>query len=442
MTPLFLAAETTESAAAHGPIAHGVELAVLLLSVAAVVAVLTRFIKAPYTIALVVAGLGLALSGLTPHGARITQDLVLVLFLPPLLFQAGLHLRLELLRKVWAPVLLMALPGVVLTAFAVAAAVKPILSSALGAEFATWPIVLLFGVVLAPTDPISVMATFKAVGAPDKLKTVVKGESLFNDGTAVAIFALFKTAVFAGVATGATGDASPAEVSVIDAAISFVTVTGIGTLIGLGLGFIAWLLLRHLEDHTLETAITIALAWGAFVLAEKFHASGVIATVVAALLIGNQGVLHMSSDTRSTLTGFWDSVDFVVNSILFLLIGIELADPAIGGVHRLIQPNILLAAGASFGALLIARAIVSYPVSIALKSHWPSGWKHVVFWSGLKGSLTLALILGLPDGELRAFFAPVAFLVVLASLIGQGLTMPLLMKRVDMGGAEWFGDDH
>lgn len=436
MSPLFLAADTPVESG-HSSLVHSVELAVLLLTIAAVVGVLAKLIKAPYTIALVVAGLALAMSGLAPHGAQMTQDLVLVLFLPPLLFQAGLHVRLELLRKVWAPVLFMAMPGVVITAFGVAAAVKPIFADALGPEIGTWQVAILFGMVMAPTDPISVVATFNALGAPMKLKTTVEGESLFNDGTAVAIFALFKAAVFAGVAGGMMGEAPAPEITFVDATIEFVKVSGLGTLIGLALGFATWLLLRHLDDHTLETAATIALAWGAFVLAEKFHASGVIATVVASLLVANRGVLHLSDESRSTLNGFWTSIDFVVNSILFLLIGFELSDPAIGGVKRLIEPNVLLAAGATFVALLAARALATYPVALLFKRHWPSGWKHVIFMAGLKGSLSLALILGLPDGPVRQFLAPVAFLVVVASLVGQGMTMPLLMRRVDMGTEEW-----
>lgn len=419
-----------------------VELAIMLLSIAAVVAVVTRFLKAPYTLSLVVVGLACAMTGYAPTSARITQDLVLILFLPPLLSQAGLHLRLELLRKVWAPVLVMAIPGVIVTALTVAAAVKPSMTTALGPELATWQLALLFGVVLAPTDPISVMATFNAAGAPRKLKTMVEGESLFNDGTALAVFALLKAAIFAGILMDGAADADAAHsITVLSVVGQFVMVAGLGIVLGLAFGMVAWLLIHHLDDHTLETAITIALAWGVYLVAESVHASGVIATIVAALLIGNDRMLHMSKRTRTTLAGFWDSIDFVINSILFLLIGFELADPAIGGVRRLIEPEVLLTAGIATAALLTSRAIVAYPVMRALKSHWPPGWKHIVFWSGLKGSLTLALILGLPDGAVREFFAPVAFLVVLFSLLGQGLTMPILMRALNVGSDDPSSDE-
>ncbi len=434
MTPLLLGAHTAHAApeAAESAITHSVEVAVGLVAVAAVIGVLVKFIKVPYTVALVLAGLAIALAGGAPAGVFITQDLVLVLFLPPLLFQAGLHTNLDHLRKVWAPVLIMALPGVVVTAFAVAAAVRPFMADALGEHAATWQVALLVGIVLAPTDPISVMAIFKTTGAPEKLKTVVEGESLFNDGTAVGIFTVLKAAVVgaaAGMEGGGTIADAAGQVSIAEVATRFVFMAGVGTVLGLGLGLIAFFLLKKLNDHTLETAITAALAWGAFVLAESIHASGVIAVVVSALILGNYGkTLSMSEETRTTLTGFWDSVDFIVNSILFLLIGFELSDPAVGGAKALLRSDALLTAGAALLALWAARAVLVYPTVLALKRHWPKGWKHVIFWAGLRGSLSLALIIGMPPGPLRAFLTPVVFLVVLASLLLQALTMPALMR--------------
>ncbi len=413
----------------HGAVADAVHVTVGLLAIAAVIGVLTKFVRIPYTIALVLAGVAIAALGLAPEGVFVTQDLVLLLFLPPLLFQAGLHTELSVLRKAWAPVLIMAIPGVLVTSFAVAAAVRPFIADAMGTDANLWLMALLFGVVVAPTDPISVMATFKTAGAPTKLKTVVEGESLFNDGTAVALFLVLKTAVVGVIAGGTQDGEAEAAVSFVEIATSFVTVTGIGTFIGLALGLLTFFLLRRLEDHTLETAITIALAWGSFVVAEMLHASGVIAVVVSALIMGNYGkTFTMSAETRTTLTGFWDSLDFVINSILFLLIGFELTDPAVGGVRRLLDADVMMTAGAAIVAMFVARALLVYPVALTLKSYWPKGWKHVIWWAGLRGSLSLALILGLPPGELRSFLAPVIFLIVLVSLIGQGLTMPLLLR--------------
>ncbi len=449
LRPMFgIAAEMTgrggatlATEAAHGEISRTVSVVVGIVAIACVVGVLTKFVRVPYTVALVLVGLAAAAIEATPTGVLISEELVLLVFLPPLLFQAGLHIDLGLLQRAWLPVALLAVPGVLLTTVLVAMAIRPFLVGELGEAGATWTAALLLGIVLAPTDPISVVATYKSAGVPKTLRTVVEGEALFNDGTAVALFAVLKTAIVAGgvagVAAGVGEDAAhgvaegAGQVEIGAVLSSFVFKAGVGTVLGIGLGGVAFFVLKKLEDHVLETAITIALAWGSFVLAEEMHASGVIAVVVSALIMGNYGKLFsMSDETRRTLTGFWDSMDFLVNSILFLLVGFELSDPAIGGVRGLLRADVLLAAAAVMAALLIARALTVYPVVMATKRHWPRGWKHVIWWSGLKGSLSLALILGLPEGELRRFAAAVAFLVVLMSLLGQVLTMGAFIRWV------------
>lgn len=443
-----------DHAAHHGDgLAHAVHTTIGLLGIAVAIGVLTRFVRLPYTIALVLAGLAIALTDAVPTGAVMTHDLVLLVFLPPLLFQAGLHLDLEHLRRVWLPVLIMALPGVVVSTFLVGttfhllatpdlhAMITP-LSSALGEDTALWVVALLVGVVLSPTDPISVMATFKTTGAPEELKTMVEGESLFNDGTAVAIFALLATIV-GGALTGASGSEASESLEFSAFALNFVRVAGLGTVIGLILGSLAFLLIRILEDHTLETGLTVALAWGSFLIAEHFHASGVIAVVVAALIMGNYGrVLHMSESTQDTVHGFWDTLDFIVNSILFLMIGFELSDPAVGGREAIMDVHVWLVALGALAALLVSRALLTYPVVLLFKRHWPKGWKHVIWWSGLKGSLTLALLLMLPAGELRAYLLPIAFVVVLVSLLGQGASMPLVMRLTGVRGESTTDSTH
>ena len=209
--------------------------------------------------------------------------------------------------------------------------------------------------------------------------------------------------------------------------MQFIKVAGLGVVFGLGFGLIAFWILRRLNDHVLENAITIVLAWGSFIVAEQSGASGVIAVVVAGLIIGNYGTkLAMSDQTVQTINTFWESVDFLINSIVFLLIGFELQD--IGGLSTLLQGEVLLAVAATFGAILVARAIMVYPTALTIGKHWPKGWKHVVFWSGLKGSIPLALVLGLPDGELKQTLVPIAFGVVLVSLLLQGLTVGPLIR--------------
>ncbi len=412
----------------HG-LVSAVSLFVAMLGFAVTVAVLTKFIKIPYTIALVLAGLVVAVLHIAPKDVAITEELVLVLFLPPLLFQAGLHMDLGHLQRKVIPVATLAIPGVLVSMVAGGFAVWSFLPHDVVAQEGVWLPALLFGAMLAPTDPISVLATFKRAGAPTALKTLVEGESLFNDGTGVVLFLILRGAVL--------GTVGVASLSVADGVAEFGQRAGLGLVVGLGFGLIAFWLLARLNDHVLENAITVVLVWGSFIIAEQVRASGVIAVVVAGLIMGNYGSrLAMSEQTRTTIQTFWESIDFIVNSIVFLLIGIELQTIP-GGVRELLNPNVVGAVAATFGALLVARAVMVYPIAYVFGRRWPKGWKHVVLWAGLKGSIPLVLVLGLQGGSaLRAFLVPVAFGVVLVSLLLQGLTIPLLMRWTGVGREE------
>jgi CPA1 family monovalent cation:H+ antiporter len=414
----------------HGLVSDTVALFVALLGFAATVGILTKFVRIPYTVALVLAGLVVAVLHAAPEQVKITEELVLVLFLPPLLFQAGLHLDLGLLQRKALPVTVLAIPGVIVSMVVVGVAIQWLLPDTVTGRWGLWLPALVCGAMLAPTDPISVLATFKRANAPQPLKTLVEGESLFNDGTGVVLFLI----LLGGLAGSHEG-----SISVADGVLQFVRVTGLGVVVGLGLGLIAFWLLTRLDDHVLENAITVVLTWGSFITAEKLGASGVIAVVVAGLIMGNYGSrLAMSKRTRETIHTFWESIDFIVNSIVFLLIGIEL-QVIEAGVVSLIDPVVLLAIGAVYLATLVARGLMVYPLALLYGRHWPSGWKHVVFWAGLKGSIPLALVLGLPLDPLqplREFLVPVVFGVVLVSLLLQGLTIPVLIKAVDVGEEE------
>jgi CPA1 family monovalent cation:H+ antiporter len=326
-------------------------------------------------------------------------------------------------------VTVLAIPGVVVSMVVVALAMQQLLPDHVTGRWGWWLPALLCGAMLAPTDPISVLATFKRAKAPERLKTLVEGESLFNDGTGVVLFL-----ILLGTIAGTGG-----SISVADGILQFVRVTGLGVVVGLGLGLIAFWLLARLDDDVLENAITVVLAWGSFITAERLGASGVIAVVVAGLIMGNYGSrLAMSRRTRETIHTFWESIDFIVNSIVFLLIGIEL-QVIEAGVVKLLDPMVLLAIGAVYLATLVARGLLVYPLALLYGRHWPSGWKHVVFWAGLKGSIPLALVLGLPLEPLRPlreFLVPVVFGVVLVSLLLQGLTIPALIGAVDVGADE------
>lgn len=384
----------------------------LLLIVSALVALAARRLHVPYTVGLVAAGAGLALAHVHT-GAALTGHLLFSALLPPLLFEAALSLSWAELRRDALPILTLATAGVAVSALVVAAGMTLLVHW-------PWPAALVFGVLLAATDPVSVLATFKESGVVGRLRLLVEAESLFNDGVAAVLFALAVT-----YAQGGAGGQS--------GWLTLATATGGGLAVGALCGGAAVLLAgRPTADHLVETALTTAAAYGSFLLADHLHVSGVLATVTAGLVMGNVGALHESDSPfftargREVVLAFWEFAAFVANSLIFLLIGQGNA----GIAFAALGPGVLAVA---VGLVWAGRALTVYPLcALFARSRRRVAWRqqHVLFWGGMRGALALALALSLPPGlAYREQIVIATFSVVAFSIIVQGIAMPFLLKR-------------
>lgn len=384
------------------------ESVMVLLLVALAVALVTRWTKRPYTIALVIWGLILGLIHVFEPIA-LTQELVMGVFLPPLLFEGALHIKEATLRKQSGVIFALALGGTLLTAALVGAAAHLILGLDL-------IVALLLGIIVAPTDPVSVLATFKQAKVDEDLATIVEGESLFNDSIAVVIYMIL---------VGSLGGSS---LSFWDGLVGFLLSVGGGVIIGLGLGLLTSRLMERVDDHLVEVMMTLIAAYGAYLVGEHLHVSGVIAVVAAGLVVGNRGLLKTSSVSRERVVGFWEVVAFLVNSAIFLLIGFELRPDQFSGI--------LLWSALIFAVLQGGRALLVYTLGAVVhrkRGDLPLAWRHVIFWGGLRGAVPVALAIGLPAGLTgRSDLVAITFGVVLISLLGQGLSMPSLLKRLGL----------
>ncbi|MCK4660036.1 MAG: sodium:proton antiporter [Phycisphaerae bacterium] len=402
-------------------IEHATGIYIGLLLLACVVGILTKwFAHVPYTIALTLVGLAVGVFELGPEISEtgFSKELIFFVMLPPLLFQGALHMELNRLMSHFWPILTFSVAGVLISTVVIGGLFY------WAAGIGCFLLALLFGAMITPTDPVSVLALFRECDVPADLKYLVEGESLFNDGTGVVIFSIILEMIVQGQSFHAGW-----------AVLVFVKVAAGGLLLGVVLGWVAFSVMRRFEDHLLENAICLVLAYGSFWLAEFVHVSGVIATVVSGLLMGNFGRrLSMEQKTRETVETFFESVDFLINSFLFILIGIELQTVTLQDLLANLRPL-----GVAVAALLISRAITVYPLYSLLNlvgTQRPRKWAHVLFWGGLRGSIPIALLLGLPDhpalNEYRITFLVSGFGVVFFSLVCQGLTMKPLLRSLKL----------
>jgi monovalent cation:H+ antiporter, CPA1 family len=390
-----------------------------LLGVAMAVAIVARRLRLPYTVGLVATGLALALAHL-PLDIALTHDVLFEVILPPLLFEAALSISWRELKRDLTPVLALSTIGVLIGAGVVATGLIWGLS---------WPLApaLAFGALIAATDPIAVIAMLREAGVTGRLKLVIESESLFNDGAAALLFALILPTLTLSVA--------PTPLWIVSQAL-LIGVGGIA--VGAAVGGLAIVLAGRTDDHLVETALTAVVAYGAFIIAERIGASGVLATVAAGLVMGNLGVLApsdgrfaLSPQGRQSVVVFWEFAAFVANSLVFLLIGLAMADAA--------QRDAGFGAGAIAVVIALAlagRAATVYPIALAFsRSRWAFGWDetHFLWWSGLRGALALALALALPpSAPYRDEILVGAFAVVAFSALVQGLTAGWALRALGL----------
>ncbi len=336
-----------------------------------------------------------------------------------LLFAGALHVNLGDLAKQSRIIGGMATVGVALSTLIVGGLTYA-LTRALGIEL---PLLycFLFGALISPTDPIAVLSLLKTAGVPKSLETKVAGESLFNDGVGVVVFL-----VLLEVATGHV------EVTFGSIATLFLLEAVGGALFGLAAGYLAYLMLRQVDNYQVEVLITLALVTGGYALAGALHLSGPIAIVVAGLLIGNHGrLLAMSDSTRRHLDTFWELIDEILNAVLFVLLGLEL----------LVLPfdrSIFLLATLTIPIVLLARAITvsSFVALLSPLRTFSKGAIPILTWAGLRGGISVALALALPAGPSRDVILQATYAVVVFSILVQGLTIPSLVRRVAVEAEE------
>jgi len=382
------------------------EIIIGLLLIASVVAITARQLRLPYTVGLVL--IGLALTFLTATDVNISPQIILAMLVPPLVFEAAFHIRLDDLRRDFWLIVTLAIPGVILTTLLVGGVV----SWGTGLEI---PAALVFGALVSATDPVSVVALFRRLGVPRRMQLLLEGESLFNDGTAIVMFSIM------------LGIASAGEFNFVVSLRDFIRIAGGGVLIGVALGTLISQFINRIDDPLVETTLTTVLAFGSYLIAESLGVSGVLAVVAAGIVNGNVGPTGMSATTRVVVFNFWEYAAFLANSLVFLLIGLTT------------DVNIMIAnweaiVWAVFAAV-IARAVSIYGFSL-FSREIPYKWKHVLFWGGLRGAIALALALSLPEsGPLvaeRGRLQAMAFGLVLFSLLVQGASTDWLVKRLKL----------
>ena len=386
----------------------------ILFVIASVVAVIARRINLPYTIALVAVGLVLGSLQLL-HPPSLTQELLYTIFLPPLIFEAAIHLRAsELWRDGW-PIATLVIPGVIASTLLTAAVMVPVSIHFAQIDAITWPVGILFGAAVAATDPVAVVSLFNKLGAPRRLRLLIESESLLNDGTSIVVFILAMQYILGHVGT-------PQE-----AAVDFFRIVGFGLLVGMIVGLATAAVMHHLDDAMITITLTTIAAYGSFLIADKLGVSGVMSTVAAGLITGGKGLSEtLFPSIRIATETFWEYIAFAMNSLIFLLMGFAVNLTLLWELF----PIVLIA----YGSVLAARFFIvtgTWAFFYPSRHKFPFSWALVMTWGGLRGALSMVLALSIPDSfALKEVIVTLVFGVVLISIFVQGMTMSPLMKML------------
>ena len=399
-----------------------------LIFAASISAIFVKKARLPYTIGLLIVGIGIGylssrVDMLAPlREVQLTPDIILFLILPTLLFEASINIDSRMLSRNLVPILLLATVGLLISTVIVGFGISAVTPLTLGAA-------LVFGALISATDPVAVIALFKELGVPKRLSTLVDGESLFNDATAIVVFNILIVIITTGTAFSAS--------VVISGVGQFLLVFIGGLLAGVALGAaMLWVIALERSDHMVQAALTSVLAYLAFIVAEHLlEVSGVMAVVAAGILTSWAGTRVFDDSMRRYLTEFWELMAFLANSMIFLLMGLtEYHLFADLGRYNDTLGYILI----GFMLTIIARFLVVYGLTplanrLAPKARVERDDKAVIFWGGLRGAVPLALALGLPaDFEHRIMIIDLTLGVVLMSLLIQGISVGWLLRKLGL----------
>jgi len=388
----------------------------ILFVIASIVAMATRRLNLPYTIALMAVGLVLGSLHLLdpPH---LTQELLYAVFLPPLIFEAAIHIKFSDMQKDLLPITTLVIPGVILSTLVTAAVMIPVSVHFTQIDTITWPLGILFGAAVAATDPVAVVAIFQRLGVPRRLRLLIESESLLNDGTSIVVFILALHYIQGNIGT-------PQE-TVVD----FFRIVGFGLLAGTVVGLLASVAMSQIDDAMVTITLSTVAAYGAFLIADKLGVSGVMSTVAAGLIVGNRGFSQtLFPSIRISTETFWEYLAFAMNSLIFLLMGFAI------NLQMLweLWPIVLIA----YLSVLVARFFVvniTWLLFYPTRLKFPYNWSVVLVWGGLRGALSMVLALSIPDSlGFKEVIVTLVFGVVLLSIFIQGLSMTPLMRTLGL----------